>query len=270
MDQDAAAGAPVLPFTRLFPNLQFLEGHVRVLDAEAKRWYEQNLNIDSGLKSYVKHILNWHDGEVRLVGDFQWEEFPAPGGYDLVPAAAGEFTVFHPNFWHPQFMKNSETRAWLFHRRTTTWKLDDLRPEDVAWILTKEGNKTTCVKFVPAPGGNPAAGETRYLSRGTFYVKRGNLVTLAEMFRFGSRLCSCFGIYRTFVHLPIFAYKRAHSSARSVPGLKRTTPTRAVGASQRAAGDTRPAAGGSDALSPRCARGCTGANVENKKKGQNS
>ena len=218
MDAAAAPGAPELPFTRLFPNLQFLEGPVRVLDDRAKRWYMENLGIDSTLKLYVKHILNWHDGEVRLMGDFQWETFPATGGDQVVP---GGFTVFHPHLWHYQYMKSPETRAWLLWRKTSPWKLHDLRPQDVAWVLAKEGNETTYVKFVPAPGGSPAAGENQNLGPGTFYVKQGHLVTLAEMLRFGSHVCTCFDIYRTFVHLPIFVYKRAHSSSQSEPGMKR-------------------------------------------------
>ena len=80
MDTAVAPGAPELPFTRLFPNLQFLDGPVGVLDDEAKRWYMDHLNIDPGLKLYVKHILNWHDGEVRLLGDPFWAKFPATGG----------------------------------------------------------------------------------------------------------------------------------------------------------------------------------------------
>ena len=209
MDDAAAPGAPELPFTRLFPNLQFLEGPVRVLDDAAKQWYIDNLGIDRRLKKYVKHILGWHDGEVRLLGDAVWEEFPAARGRT-------EVTVFHPNFWHYQFMKNQETRTYLYTRRNGQWKDTDLRPKDVAWILSKEGNETTYVKFVPAPGGTqPLAG--------TFYVKKGHLVTLAEMFRFGSHFCTCFDIYRTYVHLPIFVYKRAHSSSRSELGIQRRT-----------------------------------------------
>ena len=212
MDAAAAPGAPELPFTKLFPNLQFSAGPLRALDDEAKRWYMENLGVDPTLKSYVKHILNWHDGEVRLLGDFQWKKFPAPGGDEVEPDG---FTVYHPHLWHYQYMKNRDTRAWLIWRKTSVWKLQDLRPQDVAWILDKEGNETTYVKFVPAPGGSS------HLSHGTFYVKQGHLVTLAEMFRFGSRVCTCFDIYRTFVHLPIFVYKKIHSSSGSEQGLQR-------------------------------------------------
>ena len=72
---------------------------MRVLDDEARRGYMENLGIDRTMKSYVKHILNWHDGEVRLLGDFQWVrfdlvQFPAAGGDQVVP---GGFTVFHPH-----------------------------------------------------------------------------------------------------------------------------------------------------------------------------
>ena len=179
---------------------------MRVLDEEAERWYVENLGIDARLKKYVKHILNWHDGEVRLLGNSMWEEFPE--------WCDRNFTVFHPHFWHYQFMKDGETRAWLYWRKTSRWRDEDLRPSDVEWIMAKEGNETTYLRFVPAAGGEP---------EGTWYVKQGNIVTLSEMFRFGCEVCTCYDIYRTFVHLPIFVYKRIHSASRSEPGVQRRT-----------------------------------------------
>jgi len=173
------------------------------------------------------HVLNWHDGEVRLLGDFQWVRFPATGGQPVVDEH-GPFTVFHPHFWQYQYMKNAETRAWMFERKSKRYTYEDLRVNDVAWILEKEGNETNNLKFVPAAGGPegvgeraPAAGGNWDPSHGTFYVKQGHFVTLAEMFRFGSHHCTCFDIYRTFVHLPIYVYKMKHSSSRSVEGLQR-------------------------------------------------
>ena len=105
-------------------------------------------------------------------------------------------------------MRSQDARAWLYRRRTSTHRFSDLRPEDVAWVLAKEGNETTYLKFVPAPGGEPLAdGQNPHL-HGTFYYKQGHFVTLGEMFRFAGHVCTCFDIYRTFVHLPIFVYKR--------------------------------------------------------------
>ena len=85
----AVRGAAKLPFVELFPDLQCLKQPLRELDETAKQWYKDNMGIDSALK-YVKHILNRHDGEMRLVGDFEWEEFPATGGDHVV-------SVFHPH-----------------------------------------------------------------------------------------------------------------------------------------------------------------------------
>ena len=48
------------------------------------------------LELYVKHILNWHDGEVRLLGDPSWAKFPATGGDQV---GSDGLTVFHPRFW---------------------------------------------------------------------------------------------------------------------------------------------------------------------------
>ena len=188
IDEAAATGAQ-LPFMAAFPNLQYSEGPLRLLDVAARTWYYDNLNI-RGYLSYVKHILNKHDGEVRLLGDSQWELFPATGGDPDNPG----FTVFHPDLWHYQYMTHPETRQWALWRRTSEWATQDLRADDVAWVLGKEGNETTYLKFVPAAGGSPnfQLGAEVYLRRGQFYYKKGHLVTLAEMFRFGCRVCPCF------------------------------------------------------------------------------
>ena len=155
---------------------------------------------------YVKHILEAHNGEVRLHGDTGWVIFPAPGGNT-------EFTVFDPVFWHYQFMKDSETREWLRRRRTGEDAGYELSEQEVAWILYKEDNETTFIRFVPDPGAQPLAG--------TFFYRTGNFVTLAEVFRFGCRTCSCFEMYRTFVNLPIFIHKKAHSQSNTEEGLNR-------------------------------------------------
>ena len=124
---------------RLFPKLPFLEGPLRVLDEKAKKWYMENMGIDSTLKKYVKHILNWHDGEMRLVGDFQWEKFPATGGDQVV---SDGFTVFHPHFWYYQYMRSTDTRGWLFRRKTSKWRLQDLRTQDVYPSWTRPTRST--------------------------------------------------------------------------------------------------------------------------------
>ena len=51
----------------------------------------------------------------------------------------------------------------------------------------QEGNETSLLKYIPAYGGNA----------GKYYIAKGNFVTLAEVFRFGCRNCTCFDLYRT-------------------------------------------------------------------------
>ena len=48
--------------------------------------------------------------------------------------------------------------------------------------MDTEGNEATYLKFAPAVGGYEFLDD--YFSRGTFYFKQGNVVTLGEMFRF--------------------------------------------------------------------------------------
>ena len=78
MELHAAPGAPALPFARLWPNLQFVDGPIPVLDEEAKRWYIEHTNVEPDMIGYVKHMLKLHDGEARIVGDIEWNLLPAP------------------------------------------------------------------------------------------------------------------------------------------------------------------------------------------------
>ncbi len=107
---------------RKWPNLQF-EADLVALDAEGVRWYEDNFDIHSE-KEYLKHMLNKHDGEARLVGDPSWEEFPASGG-----------PPFEPRFWHCQYMKDPETRKYMQSRTWEAWAQDRLTVSDAKWIL---------------------------------------------------------------------------------------------------------------------------------------
>ena len=103
MDKYAVSGAPRLPFERAYPNLLYTEGPVQVLDDVSKQWYMEKFGVDAQLKHLVKCILNAHDGEVRLLGDADWVQFPVTDGEWGV---TGQFTVYHPRFWHCQFIRN--------------------------------------------------------------------------------------------------------------------------------------------------------------------
>ena len=46
-------------------------------------------------------------------------------------------------------------------------------------------------------------------------IRRGNYITLAELFKSVSLVCSCFDLYRTYADLPIFIHKRHHSTSNS-------------------------------------------------------
>ena len=60
---------------------------------------------------------------------------------------------------------------------------------------------------------NPASG-------GSWYILRGQYVTLAELFRFGWSAASCYDLYRTYVSLPILIYRRTHSTSHSSKATK--------------------------------------------------
>ena len=155
------------------------------------------MEAGTGLTWFTKDLLNTHEGEARILGNTTWEKFAY---------RQSNFTVFNSRFWHYQFMKDQDTREWLLLRSRSSWAETALRPEDVVWILSKEKNETTYLKFKSASGESPR--HKHDLSRGTFYFKRGYFVTLAEMFYFGCRVATCADLYDTYVHLPIFLYEQ--------------------------------------------------------------
>ena len=59
--------------------------------------------------------------------------------------------IEHKNLLHPE----PEAREYMHWRKTSKYKLDDFRTEDVKWVLARED--------VPDPEGSTAAGEDRHL-----------------------------------------------------------------------------------------------------------
>ena len=58
---------------------------------------------------FVKHLLNWHDGEVRFVGELWWMEVETNPVYDGMTCGLN-----HSRYWHAQTMRQEETRNWCF------------------------------------------------------------------------------------------------------------------------------------------------------------
>jgi len=93
-------------------------------------------------------VVNSVDGEARLLGDWKWVpvSFPASGG-----------SVLWACFWHYQFATTRQTRAYLYNRNQEYWRDNDLRDDEIDWIMKEEGNETTLLKRDPNPAsGGPA------------------------------------------------------------------------------------------------------------------
>ena len=187
-------------FDEAYPNLMPPSEGLEPLTPESWREYQANYNIKDHAE-YVKHILAKHDGEARFVGEATWVPFPASGGINPTNA----------RFWHYQFATVESTRKYLHDRRQEDWAHDDLDDWELNWILDQECNESTLMRYEPASGG-----------RGTWYILEGNYITLAELLRLGCKTVSCHDLYRTYISLPIFIYKRFHNVSHS----SRATMTR--------------------------------------------
>ena len=81
--------------------------------------------------------------------------------------------------------------------------------------METEGNETTLLKWVgeydPASGGmaqTPASG-------GTWYIRGGNMMMLAEIVWWACDDLTMYDIYRMWISLPILSYRRKHSESQS-------------------------------------------------------
>ena len=85
------------------------------------------------------------------------------------------------------------------------------------WILAKENNETLLMKYSPAIGGM----SERWL------IRKGDYITLGELFVFGARRCSCWDLYRAYTVFDIFIHKKPHSVSSSEPAIFRANAKRA-------------------------------------------
>ena len=156
--------------------------------------------------SLVKHILQKHAGEARLVGDPWWE--------GLRPWHCHR----KPGFWHYQFMPNEESRAYLLRRNAGSRRWDDLDDYEIDEIMRLVSDKTLVLKR-----------EWNHKSRcWDWRLIQGKYITLGEWFWFGSHKLSCFDLYHMYISLPRFIEKRQASG--KTPGAAR--PQRQMAASQ--------------------------------------
>ena len=67
---------------------------------------------------------------------------------------------------------------YLYERSRETWAEDDLSDRDINWIMEMEGNETNLLAW---RYDNDVGGKQSPASGGLWYVKRGNIVVLAEL-----------------------------------------------------------------------------------------
>ena len=202
-DVGAASGAR-LRFSEAYPDAVLGDGS-NALAA----WAFERTKTEMGLRTddaYVKHILNKHDGEVRHWGSYPWT--PVPEGVDIADL----------KFWHYQFAKTSDVREHLeMCQRNNDHNSGRLTEAEIDWILGLERGETRLLKR--EAGEDPASG-------GTWYIRTGQHVSLAELFDFGCRLCSCHWLYTVYKAQPIFISKKRHSESGKPDAVMRRNARR--------------------------------------------
>ena len=168
-------------------------------------------DVEVGLeRKWVQHLLNLHNGEVRLVGDPRWEEVTVwhKHFWGAIP--------WHCQFWHDQTLRTYAARDWAWRTygagcKRSAEKERNLTRLEVEWILKEHKNETYLMKYCPASGGNPEK----------WFIKAGQYITLGELFVYGHLRCSCWDLYKTYTSLPIFIRSKYHSSSSSARAIFR-------------------------------------------------
>ena len=164
-----------------------------------------------GLKSnfdFVKHLLNYHDGESREVYHRGWTKLPE--GTDILDHA----------FWDYQYAKTYRVRSFLYDRDPNA----QLSGNDIRWIMREEDNETRILRWVPPPASGPASGgisSRPNINEWDFYIRQGNYITLAELFNYGQYVLSCYHLYLMYINMPIYIHKRCHSVSTSENAIYR-------------------------------------------------
>ena len=114
-------------------------------------------------------------------------------------------------------MPEDATKGWLYQRSQEQWCDQDLEMADIDWIMRHEGNQTKLMRWErdPASGGDqtPASG-------GSWFINSGNVIMLAELVWYAYDELTFYDIYRMWLSLPIFAFKRKHSENNSEKAQK--------------------------------------------------
>ena len=185
-------------FCKAFPNLQPASGggqRVEFLPRGHPMWETLADKWDvRTIPDFLKHLFNKHDGEARLIQEGVWENLD-------------ESIVRNPVFWSSQFARTDESERWLSYelsrRRHDQW----LTMREVDWVLAENDSRTLLIRKTCAASGAPGDSE--------FQIRTGTVVTLAEMFYYGSghRACTAYDIYKLYMDLPMFIHKHRRRNA---------------------------------------------------------
>ena len=159
----------------------------------------------------TRNILTLHDGEARIVIDRGFEPFPA------------DVDIRNARFWHYQFAKKNRVREWLYTRSDVQRKPGPLTDGEIKWILDQEENETLLLRWTPPPWprSNQASGWQPRLEEGTWEIRAGNYITLTELFTFGARDVTCFDLYKMYLGMDYYIFRRKHSTSTTENGSKR-------------------------------------------------
>ena len=109
-------------------------------------------------------------------------------------------------------MPKEETRRWLQEREKERWADNNLRPEEIEWIMEVEKDETRLLRWRRDPDCD---GPQSPASGGKWFINDGNMMNLPELVWWGYKDLTFFELYRMWLSFPILATRRKHSESQS-------------------------------------------------------
>ena len=136
-----------LRFMDSFPETRKSHGLMALTNSGWRSLFD---DVEVGLeRKWVQHLLNLHDGEVRLVGDPRWEEVTVwhKHFWGAIP--------WHCRFWQDQTLRTYAARHWAWTTygagcKRSAEKERNLTRLEVEWILKEHKKRDVLDEVLPS------------------------------------------------------------------------------------------------------------------------
>ena len=86
--------------------------------------------------------------------------------------------------------------------------------------MEQKGNRTLLLEWHPEPRSHPASGGIQPFEEGWWGIRTGNYITLGGLFAFGAEQVTCYQLYKMYLNLDWYCYRKFHSVSTKEKAVK--------------------------------------------------